>query len=194
MHSFSAIVHSLFLHSPSFFSRTGRRRCMGNPLACRMFSYSCTVWVSLPLVLLGPYSFPNRLQSLSSLPSNILPILVIFIIRSRSFLLLVQHTNSPSAISTRSSYHLHSLQPRVDSLITFLFIIGRHNTCVYFLLFYSLNSIVPLFYSSSTPKSSAVRTRSETHRNSLSSIDRLVLRLGVVYQEFGNELSVYRCI
>jgi len=38
--------------------------------------------------------------------------------------------------------------PKVDSLTTFFFIISRHNPCVYFLLFYSFNSIVLLFYSS----------------------------------------------
>jgi len=78
---------------------------MGNPLARRMFSYSCTVWVSLPHVLLGPYSFLNRTQSFFRL-SNILLILVVLIIRPRSFLLLVRHTISPSASSTCSSYNL----------------------------------------------------------------------------------------
>lgn len=41
-----------------FLPCTGRR-CMGNSPACRMFSYSCTVWVSLPHVLLGSYSSPE---------------------------------------------------------------------------------------------------------------------------------------
>ena len=71
---------------------------MGNSLACRMFSYSCTVWVSLPHVLPGPYSFQNAIFLLSLSPSNTLPILVIPIIRSHPFPLLVRHTISPSGI------------------------------------------------------------------------------------------------
>ena len=131
---------------------------MSISLACRMFSCSCTVWVSLPHVLPGPYSFQNRSQPFFCSSSNTLP-----------------HTCDPhhpfSFISTPSStYHFpvrhpphvrtitsHSLRPQVDSLTTFFFIIGRHNACLYFLLFYSFNSIVLLFYSPYTLESSVVR-------------------------------------
>ena len=156
MHSLSAILAFCTLHP--FLPRTGRRRCMSISLACRMFSCSCTVWVSLPHVLPGPYSFQNRSQPFFCSSSNTLP-----------------HTCDPhhpfSFISTPSStYHFpvrhpphvrtitsHSLRPQVDSLTTFFFIIGRHNACLYFLLFYSFNSIVLLFYSPYTLESSVVR-------------------------------------
>ena len=104
----SSILTFCTLHP--FLPCTGGRWCMGNSLACRMFSYSCTVWVSLPYLLLGLYSSQNRSQSFSSLPSNTLLILVTLIIRSRSFLPLVRHTIFPLRI-----LHTFGLLPLVPS-------------------------------------------------------------------------------
>ena len=115
-----------------------------------MFSYSCTVWVPLPHVLLGPYNFQNRSQSFFSLslPSNILLIPVTLIIRSRSFLLLVRqyHFSPPHPPHVRA-ITTHSLQLRVGSLATFLFIIGRHNSLCIFLaiLFFQFYCTTVLF-------------------------------------------------
>ena len=85
----------------------------------------------------------------------------------------------------------HSLQPRVDSLTTFLFIISRHNSCVYFLLFYSFNSIVLLVYSSPPHPSPPLSVPRRANQSSLRSIVLLSHSLHVVCREFGNESSVY---
>jgi len=122
--------------------------------------------------------------SLSLSPRTLSPILAVFIIRSRSFLLLVRHTNSPSAISPHVRVITsHSLQPRVDSLITFFFIIGRHNTlCIFLAILFSQFYCTTVLF---VPRLQAVRTRGRDTRSSLSlsSIDPLVLslspRLGV---------------
>jgi len=118
--------------------------------------YPCPTFPPVPTVFRidrNPFFF-SPLPS----PSNTLLILVIPIIRSHSILLLVRHTISPSASRTRSNYYL-PLSPTPSRLFDHLpFLISRHNTCLYFLIFYSFNSIVLLFYSSHTPKSSVVRT------------------------------------
>ena len=146
------------------------------PLACRMFSYSCTVWVSLPHILLGPYSFPNRLQSFFSLPSNILPILVVFIIRSRSFLLLVRHTNS-----SLRNLHTFELSPPIPSspsrLVNHLPFHNRSAQHPVYISCYFILSILlyHCFIRPPLPRPSVVRTRSGHPKLALSSVDRLVL-------------------
>jgi len=55
IHSLQLSVFAFCTLHP-FLPCTGRR-CMGNSLACRMFSCSCTVWVSLP-----PPRSPRSLQ------------------------------------------------------------------------------------------------------------------------------------
>jgi hypothetical protein len=143
-------IHSLQLSILAFYTLhpslpcTGRR-CLGNSLACRMFSYSCTVWVSLPHALLGPYSFPESIAVFLLSPLEHSPRTCDSYHPFPFILLLVRHTTSPSASSTCSSCY-HPFPPtRADQSTTLLFIIGRPNGCVYFLLFYSFNSIVLLF-------------------------------------------------
>lgn len=111
IHSLQSSVLAFCTLHP-FLPSTGRRWCMSISLACRMFSCSCTVWVSLPHVLPGPYSFQNRSQSsfCPPPPSNILLIPVTLIIRSHPFLLLVRHTISPSGI-----LHAFELLPLIPS-------------------------------------------------------------------------------
>jgi len=115
--------------------------------------YPCPTFPPVPTV------FRIDRNPFFSPPPRTLLILVIPIIRSRSILHLVQHTISSSASPTRSNYSYLSLPPTPSRLFDHLpFLISRRNTCLYFLLFYSFNSIVLLFYSSHTPKPSVVRT------------------------------------
>lgn len=129
-HPFSSHLNHPCIHSLQFsvslsalsilFSLVPGGRCMGNSLACRMFSCSCTVWVSLP-----PPS-PRSLQfflsfsesiaifllslslSLSPRPNTRL-VLVTLIICSPSFLLLVRHNIPLRAL------HMFELLPPIPS-------------------------------------------------------------------------------
>jgi len=148
-------------------------------------------------VLLGPYSFPNRLRSFFSLPSNILPILVILIIRPRSFLLLVRHTISPSAISTRSSYHL-PFPPTLSRLINHLPFHNRsaQHLCIFLAILFSQFYCTTVLF---IPNPQILRCLHAVGTPKARSLALIVLfslsrRLGVVFREFGNELSVYRYI
>jgi len=137
------------------FSLVPGGRCTGNSLACRMFSCSCTVWVSL-----APRS-PRSLQffridrnlSPFSPRLNTLLVLVTLIICSRSFLLLVLDIPFPSASSTRLSYYLPFPPTSSDSLATFLFIIGStQQLCIFLAILFLQFYCTTVLFIPTTPK------------------------------------------
>lgn len=90
---------------------------MGNSLACRMFSCSCTVWVSLPPRPPRSLQFFRIDRNLPSLfpRLNTLLVLVTLTICSRSFLLLARHTFPLRVLHVFELYYLPPIPFNLES-------------------------------------------------------------------------------